>query len=96
MKIKFARILHYVHLTYQYVFVTFRCVKRINHIDNKLTQIDHDAIVATLSSAIYTQITQLDEYYPYAQELKLLYQRVNDIKSTIIYHSNFENYSSST
>ncbi|CAF4276394.1 unnamed protein product, partial [Rotaria sordida] len=35
-------------------------------------------------------------YYPYAQELKLLYQRVNDIKSTIIYHSNFENYSSST
>ncbi|CAF3847898.1 unnamed protein product [Rotaria sordida] len=69
---------------------------RINHIDNKLTQIDHDAIVATLRSAIYTQITQLDEYYPSAQELKLLYQRVNDIKSTIIYHSNFENYSSST
>ncbi|CAF3392448.1 unnamed protein product [Rotaria sp. Silwood2] len=98
---------------YQYAFATFRCVKRVNHIDSKLTKIDHDDIVAALSntehrriaskyfydaqgSSIYTQITQLDEYYPFAQELKLLCQRANDIKSTIIHHSNILNNSSST
>ncbi|CAF1222496.1 unnamed protein product [Rotaria sordida] len=99
--------------TYRYVFATFRCVKRVSHTDDKLTQIDRDAIVASLSntehrkisskyfydaqgSAIYTKITQLDEYYPFRQELKLLCQKANDIKSTIIHHSNFQNHSSST
>ena len=41
-------------------------------------------------SAIYEQITRLDEYYPYTQELKLLRQRNDDIKRTILEHSNFQ------
>jgi dimethylhistidine N-methyltransferase len=35
-------------------------------------------------SAIYEQITQLDEYYLFNQELKLLQQRANDMKNTIL------------
>jgi L-histidine N-alpha-methyltransferase len=47
-------------------------------------------------SAIYTEITQLDEYYLFMQELKLLQQRANDIKSTILRHSDFQARSTST
>jgi hypothetical protein len=43
-------------------------------------------------SAIYEQITQLDEYYLFDQELKLLQQRAVDIKTTILQtHSSSNN-----
>ena len=38
-------------------------------------------------SAIYEQITQLNEYYLFNQELKLLQQRAADIRATILKHS---------
>jgi dimethylhistidine N-methyltransferase len=41
-------------------------------------------------SAIYEQITQLDEYYLFNQELKLLQQRAIDMKNTILQHSNLQ------
>ncbi|CAF4685641.1 unnamed protein product [Rotaria sp. Silwood1] len=44
-------------------------------------------------SAIYEQITQLDEYYLYNQELKLLQQRAIDMKTTILQHSNIQTHS---
>ncbi|CAM4766712.1 unnamed protein product [Rotaria magnacalcarata] len=47
-------------------------------------------------SAIYEQITSLDEYYLYNQELKLLEKRADDIRSTILQHSNIHNRSSSS
>ncbi|CAF2465135.1 unnamed protein product [Rotaria sp. Silwood2] len=47
-------------------------------------------------SAIYEQITQLDEYYLFNQELKLLQQRAIDIKTTILQHSNLQTLSSSS
>jgi dimethylhistidine N-methyltransferase len=45
-------------------------------------------------SAIYEQITQLDEYYLFSQELKLLQQRAVDMRKTILQHSNLQNGSS--
>jgi dimethylhistidine N-methyltransferase len=47
-------------------------------------------------SVLYTLITQLKEYYLFMQEFKLLQQRSNDIKSTIIHHSDFHARLSST
>ncbi|CAF0826993.1 unnamed protein product [Rotaria sordida] len=41
-------------------------------------------------SGIYEQITKLDEYYLYNQELKLLQQRAIDMKNTILEHSNLQ------
>ncbi|CAF1453446.1 unnamed protein product [Adineta ricciae] len=37
-------------------------------------------------SALYTQITQSEEYYLFNQELQLLRQQMDDIKSTILHH----------
>lgn len=98
--------------TYQYVFATFRCVKRNGHTDYPLTSTDRETIIHSLSnsdhrtipsqyfydahgSAIYEQITQLDEYYLYNQEIKLLEEHAIDIKKTILQHSNIQTNSSS-
>ena len=99
--------------TYQYMFATFRCVKRFNHTDNLLTESDRQTIVTRLNnkehrkiasryfydaqgSSIYTQISQLEEYYLFNQELRLLQQQMNDIKLTIIRHSDFSSRASSS
>lgn len=98
---------------YRYAFATFRCVKRINHTDHPLTEVDHKVIVASLrnpdyrqiaseyfydayGSTLYSLITQLNEYYPFMQEFKLLKQRSSDIRSTIINHSKRHDSSLST
>ncbi|UJR38391.1 hypothetical protein I4U23_031060 [Adineta vaga] len=47
-------------------------------------------------SILYTQITLLKEYYLFDQELRLLQQQVNDIKSMIIRHSDFSSRTSSS
>jgi L-histidine N-alpha-methyltransferase len=46
--------------------------------------------------AILARIVELDEYYLFRQELKLLQQRANDIRSIILHHSNIDPHSSST
>lgn len=58
-------------------------LKNSNH-----RKIPSEYLYDTYGSTIYSLITQLNEYYLYRQEFQLLEQRSNDIKSTIVKHSN--------
>jgi len=66
---------------------------------NTLNNSNHRAIPSQYfydahGSAIYEQITQLDEYYLFNQELKLLQQRAVDMRNTILQYSTLQTRSS--
>ena len=61
-------------------------LKSLNNVKHRMisSQYFYDAH----GSALYEQITQLTDYYLFNQELKLLKEKANDIRKTILDHSN--------